>query len=222
MLIAVCACTPGALVTKEPFQVGNDDSATGSPIETTSGSDNKTYTNDEFVLRFSFPADWYGPEEYVSEDTLRVEIGSDKVYPYGSDPESRVYNGTNSYSIVLQYTRNNQNDFWQEPYQQLLALEDSESISDTRSLNIRVSQITLGDFQGLEYISTLSETAQTDPVYIRQIYLVDDQNNLISIMGSPVNVTLNPGEDWRSLYTRIDEANLDTYHEVLESITFNN
>ena len=69
------------------------------------------------------------------------------------------------------------------------------------------------------YISTLSETAQTDPVYIRQVILIDGQSNLLTIMGTPNNVEISSGASWRDVYQAIDEANLAAFHKIVESIT---
>lgn len=176
-----------------------------------------TYQNAAFGLSFQYPIGWFGPEEYVVDQTLRVEVGSDKVYPYGTDRMEQIYTLKNSYAVLIQYTQNNQNDYWQETYQVLLKLKDGESFADARSKIIRVRQIDLGKFKGIEYISTLSDTAQTEPVYGRQIILVDDRSNLLSIMGSPNNV--EAGADWRAAYQAIDQANEVLFHQIVDSIT---
>lgn len=185
-------------------------------IPTTPAATSKDYQNSAFGLAFQYPIGWFGPEEYVSDQTLRVEVGSDKVYPYGTDRSEQIATIKNSYSILIQYTQNNQNDYWKETYQALLKLKDGESLASARSLIIRVRQIDLGKFKGIEYISTLSESAQTEPVYARQIILVDDQSNLLSIMGSPNNV--EAGADWRAAYQAIDQANVTLFHQIVDSI----
>lgn len=181
----------------------------------------QSYENSDFGFSFTYPSDWYGPEEYVSEQTLRVEVGSDRVYPYGSDPATRVYAQTDSYSIVLQFTRENQNDFYKDSFQTLQNLKDGESISDSRSKLIRVRELTVGSFKGFEFIATLSDSAQTEAVYLRQVYLVNDNNDLISVMGSPVNVDLSGGADWRERYSQIDQDNRETFDAVWQSIAVN-
>jgi hypothetical protein len=196
--------------------------ATNLPTVEATTADVQTYQNPEFGFGFSFPAGWFGPEEYVSENTLRVEIGSDRVYPYGTGLDERVYTTNNTYSIVVQYTLNNQNDYWSETFQTLQGMTDGEALSDSRGKIIRVAALSLNGFEGMEFISTLSDTAQTEAVYSRQVYLVDDQSNLISIMGSPINVVVNTGEDWRSVYTQIDETNAEIFHAVVESLTISN
>jgi len=40
-----------------------------------------------------------------------------------------------------------------------------------------VKEITLGDFQGLEYIATLSDIAQTERGYLREIMAFDENLN---------------------------------------------
>ena len=180
----------------------------------------KPYTNSAFGLGFQFPSSWYGPEEYISDQDLRVEVGSDRVYPYGTDPAERIYVLKNSYNVVIQYSKNNQNQYWMDIYQSLLNLRDGESLSDGRGLLIRVGQLNIGGFEGIEYISTLSEMAQTEPIYARQVILVNAQSNaLLTIMGQSNNVEISDGENWRDVYRMIDEANLTLFHDIVESIT---
>lgn len=178
----------------------------------------QTYSNPNFGFSFRYPAGWFGPEVYISDNTLRAEIGSDVVYPYGTGLEERQYFLTDSYYIVLQYTKNSTNDFWKETYQKLETMQDGESRSDARSMLIRERALTLGRFHGFEYISTLSESAQTEPVYTRSVILIDDQSNLLTAMGSPNNVTPRAGNDWRAAYQAVDEANREVFARVIESI----
>jgi hypothetical protein len=117
---------------------------------------------------------------------------------------------------------NDQKPYWKEDttYQSLLNLKDGESLSDARSLLIRVSQLDIGRFKGFEYITTLSETGQTDHFYSRSVMLFDEQtNDLVTIMGQPYNVEVSNGMEWRDVYRTIDEANLTFFHEIVESIT---
>ena len=225
IVLTISACSPLATSTPAP-QPATQPAASGetqTPVTVTPTAVDqsvipKSYANNAFGLSFQFPSNWFGPEEYISDQTLRVEVGSDKVYPYGELPElpSEV---TNSYKVVIQYTKNNQNSYFEDAYQSLLTLKDGESLSDGRSLIIRVRQLELGRFKGFEYISTLSETAQTDHVYSREVILVDEQSDLVTIFGTPNNVEVGSGEDWRAVYRTIDEANLALFHEVVESIT---
>jgi hypothetical protein len=178
-----------------------------------------SYTNSQFGLRFQYPLNWYGLEEYISEQTLRVEVGPDVVYPYGEPPE-QPSDVKNSYNVVIQYTKDNQNPAWKDTYQSLLNLKDGESLSSVRSLIIRVRQLEHGRFKGFEYIFTIPETAQTERVYGREVMLFDEQtNDLLTIMGQPNNVEVGSGADWRNMYRTIDEANLAFFHEIVESIT---
>jgi len=84
---------------------------------------------------------------------------------------------------------------------------------------IRVRQLELGRFKGFEYISTLSETAQTEHVYGREVILIDEQSNLLTVFGTPSNVEVSNSEEWRDVYQMIDEANLTIFHEIIETIT---
>jgi hypothetical protein len=215
-IFAVSACTPQLTATPLPVMT----EATQIPgTEVPAG---KSYANSGFGFGFQFPSSWFGPEEYSSDQTLRVEVGSDNVYPYGTDPAERVYDLKNSYNVVIQYSKNDQNQIWKDTYKTLVNLKDGESVSDSRTLTIRVRQFSLGGFEGIEYISTLSETAQTEAVYVRQSILINSQtNDLITVMGQPINVEVSDGANWREIYKAIDEANLTIFRELVESITVN-
>lgn len=219
VVLALSSCAPQATETPIPVDLTELPVVTPQPVKTELAEASGVYQNAAFGFGFSYPADWFGPEEYITEQTLRVEVGSDNVYPYGTSPETRVYNGTNSYSIIVQYSKNDQGTYWQDVYQALLPLAEGGSTSDARSLNIKVRNLEIGRFTGLEYIATLSETAQTEAVYARQVYLVDDQSNVISVMGTPNNVVVNAGEDWRAVYQQIDQQNLELFQQLVDSIT---
>ena len=178
----------------------------------------KSYTNSAFGLGFQYPSSWFGPDEYISDQSLRVEIGSDVVYPYGTDRLEQIYESKNSYYVLIQYSKNDQNQYWKDTYQSLLNLEDGESLSDARSLVIRVRQLNIGRFDGMEYISTLSATAQTEPVYVRQVILFDEQSNVLTVMGTPNNVEIGDSMEWHDAYKMVDEANQMLFYQIVESI----
>ena len=229
MILTLNACAP--LATTTPVSLPTTVTAISVetqiptavlPTEVDQSATWKLYTNNTFGLGFQFPSNWFGPEEYISGQTLRVEVGSDIVYPYGEIP-GQPSDVKNSYNVVIQYTRNNQNPSWKDTYQSLQNLKDGESLSDIRSLTIRVRQLVSGRFKGFEYISTLSETAQTDHVYAREVMLFDEQaNDLLTIVGKPNNVEVSIGMNWRDVYQTIDEANLILFNKIVESITISN
>lgn len=226
VIITISSCAPQTTAISTPLPAtppaAPEATLTSSAValtETETPAAIKTYTNSTFGFSFQYPSDWYGPDEYISEQTLRVSVGSDVVYPYGTDRTEQIYNVNNSYYLVLQHSKNDQNTFWKETYESLVNLQDGESISDARSMTIRVRELNLGRFKGIEYISTLSETAQTEPVYLRQVILFDDQSNVVTIMGAPNNVTINSGQAWREAYEKVDEANLGLFRQIVESIT---
>jgi len=227
MVLIINACTPRATATSAPLPsltlttgMETQTPIPVTPTEVNPSAAKKLYANDLFGLSFQYPSSWYGLSEFVSDRSLRVEVGSDVVYPYGERPEQGS-SIKNSYSIVIQYTKNNQNPYWKDTYQTLLNFRDGESLSGAGSLLIRVSQLNIGRLQGFEYITTLSETAQTDYFYTRSIMVFDEQtNDLLTIMGQPHNVELNNGEEWREVYRTIDEANLTFFQKLVESMTF--
>lgn len=223
--LIINACAPLATATSkplpniEPTAAETQIPAFVSPTEANPPAAEKSYRNDKFGLGFQYPSSWFGPGEYVSDGTLRVEVGSDTVYPYGEQPEGPS-GVKNSYGVVIQYTKNNQNTYWKDTYQSLLSLKDGESLSNARGVLIKVSQLNIGRFTGFEYIATLSETAQTDHVYTRSVILFDENtNDLLTIMGQPNNVEVSNGTAWRDIYRTIDEANLTYFQEIVGSMT---
>lgn len=225
IILAMSACAPLATATPTPLPttkptafVATQIPSPLAPTKTNPPVTHKSYTNAMFELGFQYPVNWFGPSEYVSEATLRVEIGSDKVYPYGERPE-QPSSVKNSYNVVIQYTKNNQNAFWKDTYQPLQNLKDGESLAGTRSLLIRVRQVNIGRFAGFEYITTLSPTARTEHVYSRSVMLLDKQtNDLLTIMGQPDNVEVTNAASWREVYRSLDEANLPTFQKIVESL----
>lgn len=224
IILTLYACAPLAtpLPAIEPAESGETQIPdVVPPAETNPSANREPYANEAFGLGFQYPSDWF-VLDYVSGDTIRVEVGSDKVYPYGTDPAERIDQLTNSYHIVIQYTRNSQEPSWKEDttYRSLLTLNDGESLSDARSQLVRVRQLDLGRFNGFEYITTQSETGQTEPFYLRSVMLFDEQtNDLVIVMGQPNNVAVGDGLQWRDVYRSIDEVNLVLFHEIVESIT---
>ena len=218
-IFVVTACTP--ILIDNPTTLPITETATDIvvPADVEAFEDWKPYQNSLFGLGFQYPSGWLGPDEYISDQDLRVEVGSDVVYPYGTGLESRVYELKNSYYVTIQYSKNSQNDYWKDTYQSLLKLKDGESLSGARSLVIKIRQLNRGSFEGIEYISTLSETAQTEHVYSRQVILFDSQSNIVTIMGTPNNVDLNNATDWRAAYKLLDESNLEVFHKIVDSIT---
>jgi hypothetical protein len=217
IFLTLSACRPQPPV--EPLPLPIVETAAPDTSNEPTPAENKQYINQDFGFSFSYPADWFGPDEYVSGDTLRIAIGSDVVYPYGMDRTEQLYTLPNSYYVIIQYTKNNQNPFWQDTYQTLAGMQDGESTSGPRSRIIRVRQLNLGDLTGFEYIATLSDTAQTEAVYSREVILVNDQSDLLTISGSPNNVEIGEGENWRDLYRALDEQYQPTFHAILDSLS---
>jgi hypothetical protein len=212
--------TPKPLPATKPAALRETDTPMAvSPTQVDPTATRKQYTNAAFGLGFQFPSNWFGPDEYISDQTLRVAVGSDVVYPYGGQPPEKPSDVKNSYNIVIQYTKLDQNSDWKENYQTLTNLKDGESLSGARSLITRVRQLGLGKYKGFEYIATLSETAQTEPVYSRGVILVDAQSDLLTMLGTPNNVEITGGGLWRDAYRMIDQANVTVFHEILDSMT---
>ena len=228
VLSACSAAAPESTVEHIPTStVQKMPDPTLSPEETENPyGDWMEYINEPVSFRYLYPSAWFGPEVYESEGSLRLEVGSDVVYPYGSSREDQITTVPDSYYITIQYFENIQgrtwDDFissgWIDSYLELLRMEDGEFITTARSLVIRVSEVSLGDFQGLEYIATLSDTAQTERGYLREIMAFDENLNWLRITGSPNLVEITDPENWKDDYRRVDLANLDIFTTLAESI----
>jgi hypothetical protein len=186
-----------------------------------------TYSNPTFRISFRYPSTWYGPDVYEFEDGVRLAVGSDTVYPYGTGPEDRQPGAPNAYAIVIQYTLNTTGrsleqaraeQSWFNDYLAVLDMQDGESSITARSLTTRVRRLTLGTFTGVEFTTTLSETAQTERFYIRSAFLMDENLNVLQITGSPDNVEVTDPAAWRQAFEAVDESNREALHTLLDSI----
>lgn len=187
-----------------------------------------SFEDDTFGLSFSYPADWNGPEVNRYDSGIGVEVGSDTVYPFGTGLEDRNYTVPDAYFISVSYTQNTQgwdwdeliqNSPWMETYTELLELEDGEAITTPRSLTTRVGEVQVGSFSGLEYTSTLSETAQTEIFYAREVLLFDQDLNYIRVSGGPNNVQIGSDEDWRAAYQRVDAEHNEIFDRLVDSLS---
>jgi len=187
-----------------------------------------TYSNPSTGLSFRYPSNWYGPEVYESEDGVRLEVGSDVVYPYGTGLDERQPGAPNAYSIVIQYTRNRAGwtleqyraeQPWFNDTLAVLGMQDGESSTTARSLTTRVRSLAVGNFTGVEFITTLSETAQTERFYMRTAFLMDEDLNVLQIMGSPENVEITDPGNWREAFESVDAGNQAIFQELVGSIT---
>jgi hypothetical protein len=184
------------------------------------------YYNETLSFSFSYPAAWYGPDVYESEGSLRLQVGSDVVFPYGTDRTEQETTIPDSYYITIQYFENIQGRTWDDfvtsgwitTYLELLNLPDGEKVTTPRSLVIREREVTIGGFTGLEYIATLPETAGTERVYLREIMAFDEDLNWLRVTGFPNMVQIANPEQWKDDYRRVDQTNLETFTRLAESI----
>lgn len=220
VMLAACMLSSCSFSVTVPSLPANQIPATSSPVAAAPSTELRSYYNSTTGLGFQYPSNWFGPDEYISDEMLRVEVGSDKVYPYGTGLEERVYERRNSYYVVIQYAKNDQSQYRKDIYQLLLTLKDGEELlTDGHGVLIRVGELKIGGFAGIEFISTIPIEAQTEPVYTRQAILFDRQSNLLSIMGTPNNVEINIAENWRDAYRMVDEANREVFHQIARSVS---
>lgn len=187
----------------------------------------KAYKNKTFGVCLQYPADWQGPEVYENKDSFVFDIGTDKVYPYGTSLENRLYTKSDAYHISLTFTKR-PNDVsiekykvdqpWLTQYLTLLSLKDGESKSDQRAKVTRVRSIAAGEYSGIEVIATTSGAAQTDFFYQREAFLINSQYNTFRVSASPANVRVANATSRQDEFARVDEANLPTFRKVVDSI----
>ena len=179
------------------------------------------YSNEAFGLSFDYPADWFGPDEYIDDNTVRIGIGSDVVTSYGGVPLEVPPFQKNAYQVVVQYTLENKNTYINDTLNTLANLQDGEMAETGRSRLIRVRALTVGDYSGYEYIATLSESAQTEYFYVREVVLQNAEGDLITILGGPSNVAVEEGANWREVYAGIDQNYLSDFYQIIESLELN-
>lgn len=186
-----------------------------------------TYTHDTYGLTFRYPSTWYGPDVYEFAGGVRLAVSSDVVYPYGTGPEDRQPGATDSYVVVIQYTLNTKGltleqtraeQPWINDALAVLDMQDGESSTTARSLTTRVRPLTIGRFSGVEFLSTLSETAQTEPFFSRNVFLMDGNGNILQITGTPDNVAVTNPREWREAFEAVDAAKRETFDDLIESI----
>lgn len=184
------------------------------------------YRNGEYGFRFLYPADWFGPEVYESDGSLRIEVGSDQVYPYGTSREDQITSVPDSYYILIQYVENREGRTWDDytssgwidTYLELLDKEDGHFILTPRLVATRIGEVNLGDFSGLMYLATIPDNAQTERAYTREVVLFDSELNWLRISAMPNLVQIADVSQWKNDYARVDTANLETFLTLLESI----
>lgn len=181
----------------------------------------KKYNSSKQKISFEYPSEWQGPEVYEYDYGLRAEIGTDKVYPYGTDPTQRTYTKENNYYVVVQLDRaqpdTNPNI---EQFKELQSLPSGQSLETTRNLTTKVRNFETNDYKGVEFISTLSATAQTERFYVREAILINENNDVVTVMGSPDNVGVAENGDWRLTYKAMDVTYLSDFEHIVDSIDF--
>lgn len=231
-LLALTGCAPAAVPAESAATPQSPAATAATPPATAEPTSDPfpgwtTYSNAAFGVSFRYPSAWFGPEVYEFEDGLRLEVGSDVVYPYGTGPEDRQPGAPNTYNVVIQYTLNT-SGLTLEQYQAgqpwindtlaVLDLQDGESITTARSLTTRLRGLSVGRFTGVEFTTTLPDTAQTERVYMRTAFLMDEALNVIVINGQPVNVEIADAAAWREAYAALDAAQEATFRAVVDSI----
>lgn len=187
-----------------------------------------SYKNKTFAICLKYPGRWFGPEVYEYKDGFLFEVGNDRVYRYGTPLEHRVYTRVDDYYIAVTFTRkpsdvsvdqDKQNQPWLEQYLPLLTMKDGESKTDQITKLTKIRTVKIGDYSGVEYISTPSETARTDFYYRREVFLIDSRYNTFQITGSPANVRVANEANRRNDYKRVEGAYLSTFRKFVDSIS---
>ena len=229
----LAACAPAPLAGEQTTGPGEPTEAasvppTGAPEPTPDPFPGwSTYVHPATGLGFRYPSGWFGPEVYDFEGGVRIELGSDTVYPYGTGPDERQPGAPNAYNIVIQYTLNasgwtleqyRAGQPWLNDSLAVLELQDGESITTARSVTTRQRALTVGRFTGVEFTTTLSDTAQTERFYMRTAFLMDEGLNVLVINGSPSNVQVTDPAAWRAAFESIDAAKLSTFEGLVGSL----
>ena len=184
------------------------------------------YRNEDYGFRFLYPADWFGPEVQDSDGFLRIEVGSDEVFLYGTSREDQTTSIPDSYYVLIQYVENREgrtwDDFvssgWIDAYLGLQEKEDGHFILTPRLVATRIGEVSLGDFSGLTYLATVPDNAQTERAYMREVVLFDSELNWLRLSAIPTMVQIADPEKWKNDYARVDTAYLEQFLTLLDSI----
>jgi hypothetical protein len=230
ILILASACSPAPEISDSPViestaVITEEPPPSPEPTANPFG-DWLEYRNDDYGFRFLYPADWFGPEINDSGGFLRIEVGSDQVYPYGTSREDQVTSVPDSYYILIQYVENREdrtwddfiNSGWIDTYLALQEVGDGQFTLTPRSVSTRIGEVQLGDFSGLMYLATIPDNAGTERVYLREAMLFDSNLNWLRISAYPNQVQIADLDNWKNDYARVDQDNLETYLTLLESI----
>ena len=190
------------LETETPIKTTEDTTVTSMPP--TNVEDFITYENEDFEASFKYPSNWEGPEVYTNEDGFRAEIGTDKVYPYGTSTEERLTTKNNNYYVVVQFYKTAQNI----------------SVEEDNSNATLIRNIDKGEIQGVEYLSVSPENAQTEYVYMREAILVKETGETVIIRAQPQNIEFSDNLNWKETYEQVDNQYLEVFNQIVDSATF--
>jgi hypothetical protein len=196
----------------------------------------KEYVDDSLGIRLRYPQEWKGPEVYAAENRIILEIGSAAAFPYGTNPEDRIYPEVNQYFVDVLFFRNSSHlsmeqlqdgdpaSNWSyggsdyDIYLALMNLADGESMVLHKEAVAKSRNVTLDGFRGVEYVAASTEDAQSMILYERQTTLIDADNDMLEIIGIPIPVYV-PNVHWRDTNRAVDEAFLELYRIIIESIS---
>jgi hypothetical protein len=232
LLVVMTSCTaPPAVETESPVSPTTTEPSTEEPAATPEPTENPygdwlEYKNPDYGFRFLYPDDWFGPDISDTDGFLRVEVGSDQVYPYGTSREDQITTDPDSYYVLIQYVENREGRTWDDylssgwidTYLALQEKGDGQFILTPRLVATRIGEVSLGDFSGLMYLATIPDNAQTERAYTREVVLFDSELNWLRITAFPNNVQIADLEKWKNDYARVDTANLEIFLTLLNSI----
>ena len=229
-LVSGCAA-PTPAENEPPANTPTVDSLVEEPEPTPEPTDNPfgnwlEYRNEDYGFRFLYPSDWFGPEVSDTDGFLRIEVGSDQVYLYGTSREDQVTTVPDSYYVLIQYVENREgrtwDDFvssgWIDTYLGLQEKDDGHFILTPRLVATRIGEVNLGGFSGLMYLATIPDNAQTERAYVKEVVLFDSELNWLRISATPNMVQIADPEKWKNDYARVDTAHLEIFLTLLESI----
>ncbi|OGE44161.1 hypothetical protein A3B45_01085 [Candidatus Daviesbacteria bacterium RIFCSPLOWO2_01_FULL_39_12] len=224
LLIIAVAVFGGYLV----YQNQNKSNTSTPTAESTTNvdkvSDRKTFKSDKFNVSLNYPSNWSEAEVQEHKDGFNLAIGT--------------YSKVNSYNITFQYTKR-PNEIpleryknIQEAVQRELGLRgrtEGDTITSAIYTLTKIRDISLQNYKGVEFISSVPESASlgslTDWKFnstVRKVLFVNDNYDIISIVGSPNNLDLTGGLDKKTVSKEIDEDYINEFHKFIESIKIEN
>ncbi|MDO8515575.1 MAG: hypothetical protein Q7S14_03680 [bacterium] len=180
----------------------------------------KTYKNNKFNIGLNYPVGWSKPDVEEHNNGFSLIVGTGAM--------------TNSYHITFQYAKRPDEipidkyisvQWGVQREIKLLELSDGESTTSEIYTLTKVRDVQLQNYKGVEFISSIPDTAGAGSITdwkfnntVRKVLLINDNYDLISIVGSPKDLDLTGGLDKKTVSQKVDGSYLNEFKKLVNSV----